>query len=398
MTPLASATQILNNEDSVPFYPFLIPKLWLDRILLLSSPRIVAGLAHFSGADLFLNIPYIPMKTLKLLAATLLAASSLQTLHAQFPGGHHHDFYGQQPPSWSGSGGPILSGSGDSGFGGWHDGDHHQFGPPEWSGSGGPILSGSGGSQPPAAGFRHGLSQILTETLTIRAAFTPASTGTASTSGSATATGCVSAVNIGGTDTGSISIQTRGLTSGIYSLSGVSLSSTDSVALGDFTVRAGGPGHHGRGHGQCKFHGIILPTGFDPFAISSLAISDSNGNLLFTADLSTISDGAFSARAPLVSGSSGISGTATIKARAAGGVVTGSLKLSASGLPASTTYTYAVDGNDIATVTTTAGGRLRVDATEDPSTGTLPSSIDLFTVTTVTVHDSSNNVILSASF
>jgi hypothetical protein len=78
--------------------------------------------------------------------------------------------------------------------------------------------------------------------------------------------------------------------------------------------------------------------------------------------------------------------------------VNGVLAVKAYGLPASTTYTYAVDGTDIGTVTTGTTGALRLVATEKPSGGTLPDTIDLFTVTSVTVHDASANVILSASF
>jgi hypothetical protein len=145
--------------------------------------------------------------------------------------------------------------------------------------------------------------------------------------------------------------------------------------------------------------GIPFPDGIDPFDIASLAISDSNSNVLFTADLSTITNGALFARTPIVSGTSlSAMGTAEIHAFAKAGVVTGALVVNASGLPESTTYTYAINGTDIATVTTGSAGSLKLVATEEPSGGTLPDTVDLFTVTTVTVHDDSGNVILSASF
>jgi len=146
--------------------------------------------------------------------------------------------------------------------------------------------------------------------------------------------------------------------------------------------------------------GIAFPDGLDPFNIASLAISDSNSNVLFTADLTTITDGAYYARTPIVSGTtvSGVTGGAKIHAVAKAGVVKGALCVSAFGLPASTTYTYAVDGTDIGQVTTGSGGSLKLVATENPSGGTLPDTVNLFTVTSVTVYDGSGNLILSASF
>jgi hypothetical protein len=146
--------------------------------------------------------------------------------------------------------------------------------------------------------------------------------------------------------------------------------------------------------------GIPFPDGLDPFNIASLAISDSNSNVRFTADLATIANGIFYARTPIVSGTTvtGLKGIAEIHAFAKSGVVKGELGIFASGLPASTTYTYAVDGTDIGTVTTGSAGSLKLVATEAPSGGTLPGTVDLFTVTAVTVHDDSGNLILCASF
>jgi hypothetical protein len=113
-----------------------------------------------------------------------------------------------------------------------------------------------------------------------------------------------------------------------------------------------------------------------------------------------MTDGAFFARTPVVSGTSvpDAAGVAQIQAIARQGVVNGALALHATGLPPGTTYTYAVDGTDIGTVTTSARGSLRLVATEKPTGGTLPDTVNLFTVTGVTLVDGSGNVILSASF
>jgi hypothetical protein len=201
-------------------------------------------------------------------------------------------------------------------------------------------------------------------------------------------------------------VHTKGLAIGTYTVSAVTATGTAPVTLGTFNVKA--PRTSGTTPPEMRNlksnvdfggpRGIAFPDGFDPFDITSLAISDSNANVLFTADLTTISNGVYYARTPIVSESTGITGGAQIRAFAKAGVVKGGLSIRASGLPASTTYTYAIDGTDIGTVTTGSSGSLALLATEAPSGGTLPDTVDLFTVTLVTVHDDSGNVILTASF
>jgi hypothetical protein len=299
---------------------------------------------------------------------------------------------GGPPPPWvSGSGAPILSGSGGP----------PPPPPPFTTGSGGPIVSGSGGP-PPWAGGTGGLPGGSLESLTIRVAFTSES-GT-----STTANGVLHAVSVSGADRGTLDIHTTGLSVGTYTVSAVTDSGATPVTLGTFDVKAPRttgtstpPPPHGRTNTQFGGpRGIAFPDGVDPFDIASLAISDSNANLLFTADLTTVADGAFDAITPIESGTTvtGITGVAQIHAHAKGGVVSGVLLLNASGLPGSTTYTYAVNGANIGAVTTGTGGALKLAATENPTDGTLPDTVNLFTVTSVTILDGSGDVILSATF
>ena len=77
--------------------------------------------------------------------------------------------------------------------------------------------------------------------------------------------------------------------------------------------------------------------------------------------------------------------------------VTGYIVIRAAGLPASTTLTYAADGNDLGTATTDARGRLKINAVQGGD-GTLPSTLDLYSVLSITVHDSDGNILLSAGF
>jgi len=267
-----------------------------------------------------------------------------------------------------------------------------------------PIITGSGGPLPPPwAGGTGLLPKGSVESLTIDVGFTAASGTTTS------AKGVLEATSINGTDRGSLDVRTTGLEAGIYTVSAVTESSTTPVTLGTFDVRAPrtsgsapAPMAPRRVTTNSRFggpRGIPFPNGVDPFDLSSLAISDSNANVLFTADLTTATNGAFSASTPIVSGS-GVTaiGSAQIHALARDGVVNGTLTVKARGLPANTTYTYAIDGADTGTVTTGSRGSLRLVATEKPAGGTLPPTVNLFTVTSVAVLDGSGNVILSGSF
>jgi hypothetical protein len=221
------------------------------------------------------------------------------------------------------------------------------------------------------------------------------------------------AIGLSGSDHGTLGVRAIGIPAGTYTVAATAVSSTAAVTLGTFEVKPAPSattsgtdtppppppkGVHGANFGGPR--GIPFPSGFDPFSIASLAISDSNANVLFTADTTTVTAGAYYARTPVVSSTTvtGITGVACVKATANAGVVKGALTVNASGLPASTTYTYALDGVDIATVTTGSAGSLKLIATEAPTGETLPTTVNLFSVSTVTVHDASGNVILSATF
>jgi hypothetical protein len=227
--------------------------------------------------------------------------------------------------------------------------------------------------------------------LTVGLAFTP-------TSGTATsATGVLQAIRTGETAHGSLAVHTTGLAAGTYKLDAIKESGTAPVTIRKFDVKdASKEGAPAQAPGPLATQ---LPSKLDPFDIASLAISDSKGAVLLTADLAAVTEGSFHARTPIVSGT-GIDakGVAKIQAFAKDGVVTGTLSVTASGLPASTVCTYSVDGTKIGAVRTGSAGSLKLIATEKPHGGTLPDSVDLFTVTKVTVEDASGTVLLSAHF
>jgi hypothetical protein len=267
------------------------------------------------------------------------------------------------------------------------------------TGSGGPIVSGSGNPPPPP--WAAGLPGGSTESLTLGIAFVPTS-GTTTT-----AMALLNAVSVDGTDHGTLDVRTSGLPGGTYTVSAVAGSGTTPITLGTFNVQliAGktGTAHRPSGPTNTWFGrpgGIAFPSGLDPFTLASLAISDSNATVLFTADLTTVSNGVYCASTPLVTGTSlpDATGRAQIRASAKAGVVTGILAINAKGLTPGTAYTYAINGTDIGTVTSGSSGGLRLTATENATNGTLPSTVDLFDVSSVTILDGDGNVILSVSF
>jgi hypothetical protein len=260
----------------------------------------------------------------------------------------------------------------------------------------------------------------------------------------------------GGT-TGSIDVSVSGYPAGDYTVSVVTESSSSTVVLGSLTVTSGSfpiwtganpiadsvhapgiivfPGG-GLSSGSAKFGGkrAPFPAGFNPFDIATLSLSDSTSAVVATTTLTPVPSGYYTALSPLVPGSAapGATGYALIHAdtppifqpvaqilkSGTGGIwsgpvpivppiiidplpplnpTTGRLVIHAKGLPASTTVTYAADGADLGAATTDASGNLSIFAAQGEHRK-LPSTLDLFSVQSVTVLDGSGNVLVSAGF
>jgi hypothetical protein len=341
-----------------------------------------------------MKIKHVGWTAALLITGSFLVPNAAHAQQGQGPGGG----FPPPPPIRSGSGAPAESGSNN---------------PPPFLGGPGP--EGPGGPGGDRGGCGNGGTENLPtgtfEALTIRVTFTPTSGTTTS------AHGILQAVGLSGTDNGSIDIRTTGLTTGTYTVTADTSTSSTATTLGTFAVRpapsttsttgsfAGGPPPGWPSNSLFGGRrGIQFPSGFDPFTITSLAISDSNANVLFTASVATIDDGSLVERTPIVSGSSvSATGSVFIRALAIGGTNSGILIIHAKGLPDSATYTYAINGTDEGTLTTGSSGNLNFIGTSNPPQGTpvtttLPSTLDLLTVSSVTVLDSSNNVIISAGF
>jgi len=210
--------------------------------------------------------------------------------------------------------------------------------------------------------------------------------------------GIFSAVSTSGTYHSILNMLCGGLTSGTYALS-ATLNDSSSVSIGTFVIGATKPGAKPpKGPQKVDFggkKGIPFPTDINPLDIASLTISDASSNPLYTADLTTITDGSWMAHIAIAAGDGAPNalGFVDIQAKAKQGKVTGCVAIHAKNLPASATYTYSIDGTDLGTLTTTTKGLLNFKATSN-----LLPSVDLFAIKSLTVHDDSSTVIFSAAF
>ena len=246
----------------------------------------------------------------------------------------------------------------------------------------------------------------------------------------------------GGTVSGSVAVAVSSYPGGVYTVDAVTRASGTFV-LGTMTITTGTiPATTGSGgiitvpisdfvgNGSVKFGGTNsqLPEGFSPFDVEAIALSNSNGGVVGTAVIPAEPYGGYlTALSPVTASgifAPGAGGYAMLHAAtppfvipgpytplvatedAAFNTTSGHIGLHAHGLPASTTLTYAVDGVDLGAATTDAAGNLNIYTMQGTvhfiwgasRTGKLPPGLNLFTVTTLTVHDSSGNVYLSAGF
>jgi len=200
--------------------------------------------------------------------------------------------------------------------------------------------------------------------------------------------------------------------------------------------------------------GNPLPNGLNLFDVTQLVIADTSGNVVMSADFTasgTSGQVCFNACAPIIAGTAAASGTnaagqVRIWAGSADGTQQGILRIDARSLPGNVSATVNIDGTDVGNVTSGIDGRLVVlffqganavtpmvapsicASGEGPqftggpvvslanaagltadrpvgggmsgiggwSVGTLPSTVNLFTVKTITLHFADGTVLFQA--
>lgn len=241
----------------------------------------------------------------------------------------------------------------------------------------------------------------------------------------------------GGTTSGVIGVTVGNYAAGAYTVSAITESSSSTVVLGALDVTAINVPPNvlsavptpavivvspiGITTGSAVFGTAAnpFPSGFSPFDVASIFVSDSNSNVVASAVLTPPSNGNYTALSPLAPGTDapGATGFALIRATfpphfypiplAAAAAVTvvppisfaptGRLVLHAHGLPPDTAVTYAADGTTLGHAATDSSGNLKIFAAQGEHRK-IPVALDLSTVRTVTVKDGSGNVLVSADF
>jgi hypothetical protein len=252
--------------------------------------------------------------------------------------------------------------------------------------------------------------------------------------------GFLNAENQNGTLGGSLSISTFGLANGTYTVSTTLTSDGSAVVLGTFTVPTKFPWWPPIVGGPQPLQGVSmasaisfppvhipvdppihipidpipgnfgfvifgpfgtpLPAGYNLFDVATVSILDSSSKVVYTASTSPIQNGSYIAGAPVTPGPDAptAKGYGEANASATNGKDKGMIFVHAWNVPASTTYTYAINGADIGTVTTTSTGHLRLFSNTGKKVNPLPSTVNLFGITSITVHDSGGKLLLSADF
>jgi hypothetical protein len=204
-----------------------------------------------------------------------------------------------------------------------------------------------------------------------------------------------------------IEVETHGLLPGTYTATVFDRSGSLSAILGTFVVGNGDDDddddsdensgkRRGRGgdddEGEGKFP---VPDSIGVADLGLLSITDAGGVEVLKGDFSDLSDairGHFRVRVPIVAGAAGpdASGRAELKGNASRGHGNGNLRVDARGLPASSTLVLFVNDVEVDTIRTDRKGRLRLRRNH--------RTVDVFSISTISLRDELGAEVLSATF
>ena len=205
-----------------------------------------------------------------------------------------------------------------------------------------------------------------------------------------------------------VEIHTSGLAAGIYAVTVFDRSGTNGTVLGTFLAGgsaedSGDDSGHGRGRGRGG-KGASNDEGEASFAVAGsinaldlgrVSITDGAGNEMLAGDFSDLSaavSGRILSRVFAVNGEADddASGVAAISGRIRRGRGNGLFKLTGQGLPPRSVLTLNINGEDQGPVRTDRRGRMRVSRNQ--------RSLDVFSISTVSVRDDSGGEVLKAQF
>ena len=217
-----------------------------------------------------------------------------------------------------------------------------------------------------------------------------------------------------------------------YTVAVTRRSDGSTLVLGTLKVHAGFPGVHlesksrtgasavSRPEAEILSSGAVVfggpagkpfPDGFDPTDIDTLTLTDNNGTERLAGSFVDPAD--LQQRTRLVNlrmdagaGDPGAAGAVSFRAKTTGTKSHDAFLLYVGGLPASAAVTLLADGMAVGTFTTAAGGQLVVVEGDVPvptsvigrmlPVNALPATVDLDTVSMLTLTDAAGNVLASA--
>jgi hypothetical protein len=232
------------------------------------------------------------------------------------------------------------------------------------------------------------------ETLDVEVMMTPTSAAPAGSSIQAS----LEADDEDGTTDSKLKLETQGLPAGTYTVTVTLKSDGSSAVLGTFTLSGE--------ESEVEFgdeDGSPFPANINPFDIATISVSDSNGVVLFTADLTSTTPGTSAARNATVqatpgSGNPGASGTAMLNAMMSQGKAKGSVQLSGHGLNPKNSLTVLINGANAKKASTDKSGNVNLRLTPSGKAGTVAPGVSLFNVHSISLRDRFGNAVLSANF
>jgi hypothetical protein len=193
------------------------------------------------------------------------------------------------------------------------------------------------------------------------------------------------AENEAGLVSAGVAVEVKGLAPGRYVVSVTRKSDGHELALGRFSVGFSSNNTESVEHptAEDQFivqfgtdHGLPLPAGLAVMDIAALTVSDANRHAILTGNLAEASEttkALFKAKVS-VSGSTGATGTATIRTRTRQGFKTERFKLDVSGVTPNAKLALKINGENFGTVTTNDRGKLRLKSLPE---GVEPELIEL---------------------
>jgi hypothetical protein len=207
-----------------------------------------------------------------------------------------------------------------------------------------------------------------------------------------------------GTTDGELKLDARGLPQGTYSVSVTLKSNGSTVALGTFNVSAQGEGEIEFATNPEDSDEVSFPVGFNPMDIATVSVANSANVVLFNADLTNVKTASAMTLNATVNGQPGpsdpnASGTATLTANSSKTGPKGQVQLMGSGFPARTPLITLVNNSAVSKkAKTDNNGAFHFNFGPKRKASTVAAGVTLFQVTSITLKDTSGNVLMTFSF